>query len=267
MATGASRGEQAPAVLLHPAGATNEIWWKVTTLLPGDLLVHGFDLPGRSGGRTPVSAEATGPRTFEDAADLLARWMASAGIGRAVLVGISMGGMLAQYTAARHPSRVAGLVIGNTNHRQTSQGRAALLRRADECARGDLTDDYLDETIERWFTPDFRRRHPGDLERVRQITRRVPGAEHGADWSRIAGLDTTALLPAVSCPATVVAARHDTSTPGTVQKEISDLLPHGRLVVTDDAAHMSCVEAPGVWADTIIRHLRDDTRAGSASHP
>jgi 3-oxoadipate enol-lactonase len=254
-------------VLLHPAGATSEIWWKVTSLLPNDLRVHGFDLPGRPGDQAAAPEGRTGPPTFEEEADHLASWMASAGLDRAVLAGISMGGMLAQYTAARHPSIVAGLVIGNTNHRQTPEGRAALLRRAHRCAYGDLTDDYLDETIERWFTPGFHRRHSGDVDRVRRIMRRVPAAEHSADWSRIAGLDTTALLPAIGCPTTVIAASHDTSTSAAVQREIADLLPQSSLVVTDDAAHMSCVEEPVIWADAITRHLRDDTDAGPTPHP
>lgn len=266
MNTGASRHGAGAVVLLHPAGATCEIWWKVTSSLPDNLRVHGFDLPGRLGDAADRAGGPAGPPTFEEAADLLASRMASAGLDGAILVGISMGGMLAQYTAARHPSAVGGLVIGNTNHRQTPEGHAALLRRARMCSSGELTADYLDQTIERWFTPEFHRSHPDAVDRVRQITRRVPAAEHSADWSRIAGLDATALLSAIGCPATVIAASHDTSTPVAVQREIADLLPRGRLVVTDDAAHMSCVEHPAIWVDTIVRHLRDETGTDPAPH-
>lgn len=104
-------GERGPtAVLIQGLGLDGRFWfdqptklaedpeqpWRV--LVPDNRGVGRSDLPSR-------------PWTMADMADDIAAVLDHAGVRQAVLVGISMGGMIAQQVALRHPERVAGLVL------------------------------------------------------------------------------------------------------------------------------------------------------------
>ena len=104
-------GQRGPAlVLVQGIGLDGRFWfdqpellandgerpWRV--LVPDNRGVGSSDMPGR-------------PWTMADMADDVAAVLDHAGVRRAVIVGISMGGMIAQHVALRHPDRVSGLVL------------------------------------------------------------------------------------------------------------------------------------------------------------
>lgn len=98
--------ESAPVVLaVHGITASHLSWAMVARFLQGVRLVAP-DLRGRAG-----SADAPPPWNMTDHADDLARVLDHLGVERAVLLGHSMGGFVAGWTAARHPDRVAALVL------------------------------------------------------------------------------------------------------------------------------------------------------------
>lgn len=97
-----------PLVLVHGGGTDNAgiSWFRSFTELGADRALIALDLPGFGGthGIDPLP----GPQPM---ADFVVRVAGELGIGRAVLVGVSMGGDVALNTALRHPQFVAGLVL------------------------------------------------------------------------------------------------------------------------------------------------------------
>lgn len=113
------RGDGPPLLMLMGTGSTMSEW--DPALLPLLARHHRlimFDYPGI--GR---SGPWRGPRTFAGLADEVARFMAAIGVGKADVLGWSMGGFVAQQLAIRHPDRVARLVLAGTN---PGGGRAVL---------------------------------------------------------------------------------------------------------------------------------------------
>lgn len=91
-------------VLLHAASYTRKMWLPLDERLERDFRLIALDLPGHGArGETKFSFA----QAVEDVLGVLNR---EAG-GRALLVGASLGGCLAMEIAARHPNRVAGMVL------------------------------------------------------------------------------------------------------------------------------------------------------------
>jgi pimeloyl-ACP methyl ester carboxylesterase len=104
-----STGGGAPVLLIMGLGMTATGWWRTIPVLAEELRVIAFD--NRGVGR---SSRPAGPYTVPQLADDAVAVLDAAGVGRAHVYGISLGGMIAQELVLRHPERVDALVLGAT---------------------------------------------------------------------------------------------------------------------------------------------------------
>ncbi len=141
-----SVGSGIPVLLLHPVGL-DSLWWQpfAARLSPG-FRVIAPDLRGH-GLSDPLRAEVELGELADDAAELL-RLLDSP---PAHVVGLSMGGMVAQYLAIRHPERVRSLALLGTACTMPDEARQSIAARG-EVARQQGMSAVLDSTLERWFT-------------------------------------------------------------------------------------------------------------------
>jgi pimeloyl-ACP methyl ester carboxylesterase len=98
-------GAGQPLILIHGLGGSTRWWARNVPALARSCRVHAIDLLGfgRSRGQRFV---------LRDAAGLLVHWMDQRGLGRASVVGHSMGGFIAASLVAQFPERVERLVLG-----------------------------------------------------------------------------------------------------------------------------------------------------------
>jgi len=107
----ASAGVDTAIVLLHGFGASTFSWQPVAESLSASLPVVAFDRPAFGLTERPLTWDGANPYSPETQADLTVALMDRLGIRRAVLVGHSAGGTVAALVAARHPDRVAAVVL------------------------------------------------------------------------------------------------------------------------------------------------------------
>lgn len=103
-------GSGAPILLVMGLGYAHQMWFRTRPLMEAHYRTVVFD--NRGVGQSDVPA---GPYTIAEMADDAAAVLDAAGIQRARVLGMSMGGMIAQEFALRHPERVERLVLGCTS--------------------------------------------------------------------------------------------------------------------------------------------------------
>src|SRR4029078_1283871 len=103
------RGEADPLLLTRGLGATHEWWGRVTPAVAPHFRTILFD--NRGVGKSDVPP---GPYSIPEMADEAVAVLNAAGVDSAHVFGASMGGMIAQEMALRHPARVRSLILGCT---------------------------------------------------------------------------------------------------------------------------------------------------------
>ncbi|PZV38382.1 alpha/beta fold hydrolase [Mesorhizobium kowhaii] len=101
-----------PPLLLIMGAMASMLWWPQALcrkLADADLFVIRYD--NRDTGCSTKYPPGEPPYTFDDMADDAMRVLDDHGVGKAHVVGMSMGGMIAQLVALKHPSRVASLIV------------------------------------------------------------------------------------------------------------------------------------------------------------
>jgi 3-oxoadipate enol-lactonase len=227
-------------VLLPPVGLDDRCWDWLDLPVPAVRHVYpGF------GGR-PRDGK---PADLDTWADEVA---ALGGGGPLDLVGISMGSMVAQHAAIRHPARVRSLLLACTGG---SADRASALARAGAAEESGMA-GVLEETLRRWFTAAALAAtpaHPGVAYATATLLALDP--QSWADgWRAIAGHDVLARLGAVTAPTTCVAGSGDLSAPVGRVRALAGAIPGARLEILD-GPHMIHLENPGAFSAVLASHL------------
>ena len=227
-------------VLIHGAGGSHLHWPAELRRLAGKT-VYALDLPGHGrsegAGRDSIAGYVTALIGFLDATDT----------GRAVLVGHSMGGAIAQTTALNHPTRVAGLVLVGTGGR---------LRVAPTILEGILNDfEGVVDLIARFAWAEDAAE---ELVRLgRQMTAEtVPEVLHG-DFAACDAFDVLQRLDEISAPTLVIAGTVDLLTPHKYGAYLAEHIPDARLVTVEGGGHMMALEQPGVVAEAVAEFVKE----------
>ncbi len=205
-----------------------------------------FDLPGH--GSTPGSPEDW---TLDKAAAVLAQVIRATGSEAAHLVGLSVGGMIAQALTLAEPALVHSLTLIDTAAAFPEAGRAGMRARAAMAREGGMQ-AVLPSTLERWFTPETVARRPDLIDRVCKTLLADDKLVHAAMWDMISGLDLVSQLHNMSCPTLILVGEHDPSSPPAAAHILQDNIAGAEMHVIPDASHMAPLEQP----DVVNRHIK-----------
>ena len=237
-----------PLVLLHGFPLDLRMWLDVTDLLAGDPTVLAPDLPGfgTSPGGPDVAAAVGGTEPSVDVmADGVAATLHAAGVDRAVVAGLSMGGYVAMALLERHPDLVAGLALLDTRSTADDDGaRTQRLRVADT-----VTAELSVEAVLGMRTALLGAGNRGTrLDLVERLDGWIrdqgPLGVAWAQRARAARPDRTAVLAGYRGPAVVLVGDEDEVTPLEAARHMVGALAGAELVVVRGAGHMTSNESP-----------------------
>ncbi len=244
-------GEGTPVVLIHGLAMDLTFWENQVAPLAAQFEVIRCDARGHGG-----SEKAEPPYSLELMADDLYHFLHSIGVGAAHVVGLSMGGMIAQTHALSHPNEVLSLTLASTTSEYPPEGRKGFRERADT-ARESGMDALLDATLGRWFTDEYRQTNPPDLWKVRRVVSGTdPECFAGAALA-VSEVDTTARLNQIGAPTLVIAAEHDLATPVAAARRIHGQIAGSRLEVIAGASHCCNIERPEEFNRLLLDFLGD----------
>lgn len=179
-----------------------------------------------------------------DTLPAMARALLSDTAGPLVLIGSSMGGMVALEAAAQSPARVRGLALLGTTARADTPELIALRSKACAYFAAGRTDEVLDANLLLAFHP-LHAANRALVQAYRAMVGRA-GADQLIRQNRavMARADLLHALPALPMPALVVCGEADRLTPPDRSREMAALLPHARLEIVPGAGHLLTMEAP-----------------------
>lgn len=238
-------GNGPDVVLIHALGLSHAIWTEHAERLERDFRVTRVDVRGHGASEKPA-----GPYRIEDMAEDVRAVMDEEGVERAILAGVSLGGMISLALALAHPARVRGLVLTDTTAGYGPDGKDAREQRARAAETGGMA-PLVDNTLDRFFTPGFRQAHPDLWVRTRRLLLANDPRAYAATLRAIANLDLAARLGEIRCPTVVLVGEGDTSTPPFMSEALHRGIRGSRYEVIPNARHLSPVEVPGPFERAI----------------
>jgi pimeloyl-ACP methyl ester carboxylesterase len=204
------------------------------------------------------SSYAAGPYTLRDLAGDLIEWMDQLDLPWANVVGLSLGGAIAQELALAAPERVKSLVLISTLARADDWFRGTL--RAFEVIRRQAADTpvFFDIILPWWVSYRFFE----DSERaswLRMLLRQSPHPQRKDGFLRqleaLAEHDTANRLHQIACPVLVMAGEDDSVAPVRYSRRIQELIPHAQLVILHGVGHAPALEDAGQFNARLAEFL------------
>jgi len=242
---GPAQADAAPVVLAHALGLDLTMWDALASHLAATRSVLRYDQRGHG-----ASAVPSDPCRLDDLVDDAARVIREWGRGPVVFVGLSMGGMVGQGLAIRHPELVKGLVLANTTAKYPEAAQAMWAQRIAAVQQGGL-EAIAEMAMERYFTAAFRAQQPEAAAAQRSTLLRTNAAGYVAGCQAVAAVDWLDALPRIACPTLVIAGTHDIGAPPAMAQAIAERIRGAELVTLADASHISVVEQPAGFAAAV----------------
>ncbi len=230
-------GEGDPLLLIMGYGSNSGHWFVILPRLAAHFQAIIFDNRG-----TGRSGKPEIPYTAEMMVGDPVGLLDALGIESVHVFGTSMGGMIAQQIALRHPSRVKKLILGCTScggaHAvgSTPEARAFLF----DSERAKLSDEERARSTVPWlWNQDFIGSHPEAVERYVKTTTQHPTPMHGYlnQAHFILTHDTYDRLPDLKMPTLVLTGCKDRLIPHENSRILSSRIPGAELVMFENAGH------------------------------
>jgi 3-oxoadipate enol-lactonase len=244
-------GNGPPVILLHPFPASHEFWLPVAEALSSRYRVMLPDLRGHG-----ESTVGDGPATMQKLASDLARVMDDADIGRAPLIGVSIGGYILFEFWRRHRNRVAALCLCNTKApADNAEARAGRLQAANDVLDSG-PEPFLQSMVPRLFGKNTREARPdlvqGALRMMRQMSPEdIAEVQRGmADRP-----DSVETLKTINVPTLLVTGDEDILTGISEAQLMQQHIKGSQLRVIPKAGHYSPWEQPEDAGRTLRQFL------------
>lgn len=232
-------------VFANSLGTDLRLWDALIPLLPQGMRALRFDVPGH--GLSDLDPDLSIASVATDLAALLDH-LSWRGI---TMVGLSMGGLIAQELAARRPELVKALVISNSAARvgttETWQARIEAVRTQGLAA-------IAPGVMERWFAPDFRAKP--DCALWRNMLIRTAPQGYIAACAALGAADLTEQTARLTLPTLVLAGEADGATPPDLVRATSALIPGAAFHIFPGVGHLPCIEATTDYAAILNQFLK-----------
>lgn len=247
-------GSGEPLVMIHGAQGDRSMFAAIVPTFAKHFQVLTFDQRG-SGQSEKPDMEYSMALLADDTAAL----MDHSGFPFAHIVGVSMGGMIAQEFALRHPRRVRRLVLGCT----TPGGPRSVRLSGEALANAYSTQPMSAEErgralAEACFTKGYIEQHPEIISAMIEGRRQRPidPVALGHRMKAAYAHDTYDRLPQIACPTLVITGKDDVLISWENSRILAERIPDAKLVLLEPAGHLFWGEQPEKSQTEILRFLR-----------
>lgn len=220
-------------------GIANDLtlWDGQVPALEREFRILRYDLRGHGG------SEATaGDYSIEMlVADLLAL-LDQLNIKKTHLIGLGLGGAIAQAFAIEHPDRLLGL-MPCCCRAQMVPDFAAMWHKLRDTVKQNGLEAIVEPTVQRWFSEEFKAAHPDVLEKIRSMIRRTTREGYLGVTAAFLGLNIEDKLGRITAPTLYVSGAEDKlGGPPDLMRRLSERVSGARHVSVPKAAHIANIQ-------------------------
>ncbi len=242
----------APVVaLIHGLGLNRHTWQWHAPVLSERYRVLNYDLFGH-GDSTPPPATSSLTVFSEQLRGLLGEL----GFERCAIVGFSLGGMINRRFALDYPNRVSALAILNSPHEREPEAQRLVEERAANVAGGG-SDATIEQALQRWFTDEFRAKHPEILDLVRKWRASNDSKSYPDSCMVLAAGVTELIRPQspIAAPTLVMTCENDSGSTPAMSHAIAGEIDGAETVIVPQLQHMGLVEQPALFTGPLLDFL------------
>ena len=243
---------QTTVFLLHGIGGGKEYWaLQLDVLARAGYRAVAWDMPGYG------QSESVQPYTLSVLAKSLELLIDHVAPRRAMLLGHSMGGMVALEALALFPGKIAGAILSCTSPAfGKSDGawqQGFLRQRLAPLDAGQGMSDIAPGLVRGMVAANA---DPAAVRRAIDIMSAVPPATYRVALHALMNFDRRALLPAISVPTLALAGEVDPNAPPTVMQKMAEKIPDGKYECLPQTGHLASLEQPEAFNEAVLRFLK-----------
>jgi 3-oxoadipate enol-lactonase len=234
-------------------GIANDLtmWDGQLPALEGDFKVLRYDLRGHGGSET-----TPGDYSIDILVRDLRALLDERKVEKTSLVGLGLGGAIAQAFAIEHPERVERLLPCCCRARMVPDF-AAMWHKLRETVQQNGLETIVEPTVQRWFSEDFKRAHPEVLEKIRSMIRGTTQQGYLGVTAAFLGLDVEDRLGRITAPTLYVSGANDhLGGPPALMEGLARKVRGARHVSVPDAAHIANIQNPEGFNNVLSEFLR-----------
>ena len=180
--------------------------------------------------------------TIEEMAEDQVTVMDSLGIDKAYLLGVSQGGMIAQYIAIKHPERVTKLILAVTAPYANETVKTAISDWLDVVDRDDHT-ALMTDTAERMYSEKYLKKNRKLFPIIAKFTKPASYDRFLKNAYAILGFDARDDLAKISCPTLIIAGSDDKTVGNAAASELNRDIAGSELFIYEGLGHGAFEEA------------------------
>jgi 3-oxoadipate enol-lactonase len=243
-----------PLVFINSLGTDLHLWDKLLPHFDDQFVILRYDKRGHG-----LSDSPAGTYSIHDFSDDLASLLNQLQLNPVILIGISVGGLIALDYTIRSPQQVQALILCDTGAKigTTEQWNERI-----EAVRKHGMETVADRVLALWFVEAFSVQNPADYRGYRNMLTRTPAAGYAATCEALRDGDLRASVSAVEAKTLVLCGSEDKATSPQLGRELVASLSDAQFELIENAAHLPCVEQPDIMAEKIWHFLRENGYAG-----
>jgi len=231
-------------LFINSLGTDFRIWDAVIPFLTGYGNILLYDKRGH--GLSDVMLNTSSLNDFADDAIGLIDHLK---INRCVVVGVSVGGMIAQILASRIPGKIERLILCDTRHIiGNEEGWNTRIQQVKELGLSEISESVM----QRWFPETFRKGNVITFSGLKNMLERTPALGYIQTCAAIRDADLTDIAQQIRIPTLCVVGSEDKSTLPEEVKNLSDLVEGSRYEIIESSGHIPCVDNPEILSKLII---------------
>jgi 3-oxoadipate enol-lactonase len=244
-----SSGDAAKTFLcINSLGTDFRIWDEVVESLKdyGNIIL--FDKRGHG-----LSDVVTDTKGLDDLADDTIALLNYLQINKCIIIGLSVGGMIAQILANRLPLQIEKLILCDTRYKI---GNEEIWNTRIQQVKDQGLQSISEGVMERWFSADFRQTQSVKVTGYQNMLERTPALGYIQTCEAIRDADLEAIAKQINIPTLCIVGSEDKSTTPEEVKDLADLIEGAVYKIIKGSGHIPCVDNPATLSKLIIDFIK-----------